>query len=108
MVRHLDPAAALAYRTPVQEHLLSADGKAAGMLTLLGIMFTVLARCGTSSGPYHVGRWHSANRLPRLDDRLCRARPGGRDSGVPHHLAALPQGSAQPGLLRRHRQALTR
>lgn len=45
MVRYLDPAAALAYRTPVQEHLLSADGKAAGILTLLGLMFTVLARC---------------------------------------------------------------
>lgn len=44
-VRHLDPAAALTYRTPVQEHLVSADGKAAGILTLLGIMFTVLARC---------------------------------------------------------------
>src|SRR6476646_4531214 len=46
MVRHLDPAAALAYRTPLMEHFLSADGKAAGVLTLMGMMFTVLARLG--------------------------------------------------------------
>jgi hypothetical protein len=44
MVRSLDPAAALAFRTPLMEHFLSADGKAAGVLTLLGMMFTVLAR----------------------------------------------------------------
>ena len=44
--RHLDPATALAFRTPLQEHVLSADGKAAGILTLLGMMFTVLARLG--------------------------------------------------------------
>ena len=44
--RHLDPATALAFRTPLQEHVLSADGKAAGILTLLGMMFTVLARFG--------------------------------------------------------------
>ncbi len=48
MVRHLDPAAALAYRTPLMEHFLSADGKAAGILTLMGMMFTVLARLGTA------------------------------------------------------------
>ena len=42
--RHLDPAAALAFRTPLHEHVLSADGKAAGVITLLGMMFTVLAR----------------------------------------------------------------
>jgi hypothetical protein len=42
--RHLDPAAALAFRTPLHEHVLSADGKAAGVITLLGLMFTVLAR----------------------------------------------------------------
>ena len=41
---HLDPAAALAFRTPLHEHVLSADGKAAGVITLLGMMFTVLAR----------------------------------------------------------------
>jgi hypothetical protein len=44
--RHLDPAAALAFRTPLHEHVLSADGKAAGIITLLGMMFTVLARFG--------------------------------------------------------------
>ena len=43
---HLDPAAALAFRTPLHEHVLSADGKAAGVITLLGMMFTVLARFG--------------------------------------------------------------
>jgi len=48
MVRHLDPAAALAFRTPLMEHFLSADGKAAGILTLMGMMFTVLARLGTA------------------------------------------------------------
>ena len=41
---HLDPAVALAFRTPLHEHVLSADGKAAGVITLLGMMFTVLAR----------------------------------------------------------------
>lgn len=47
VARYLDPAAALAYRTSLHEHLLSADGKAAGILTLLGLMFTVIARFGT-------------------------------------------------------------
>ena len=42
----LDPAAALAFRTPLHEHVLSADGKAAGVITLLGMMFTVLAKFG--------------------------------------------------------------
>ena len=42
----LDPAAALAFRTPLHEHVLSADGKAAGVITLLGVMFTVVARFG--------------------------------------------------------------
>src|SRR3954451_6113890 len=42
--RHLYPAAALAFRTPLHEHVLSADGKSAGVITLLGMMFTVLAR----------------------------------------------------------------
>jgi hypothetical protein len=46
VARHLDPAAALAFRTPLHEHVLSADGKAAGVLTMLGMMFTVLARFG--------------------------------------------------------------
>src|SRR5256885_3524795 len=45
--RHLDPAAALAFRTPLHEHVLSADGKAAGVITLLGVMFTVVARFGS-------------------------------------------------------------
>jgi hypothetical protein len=44
VAQHLDPAAALAFRTPLHEHVLSADGKAAGVITLLGMMFTVLAR----------------------------------------------------------------
>jgi len=44
---HLDPAAALAFRTPLHEHVLSADGKAAGVITLLGMMFTVVARFGS-------------------------------------------------------------
>jgi hypothetical protein len=43
----LDPAAALAFRTPLHEHVLSADGKAAGVITLLGMMFTVVARFGS-------------------------------------------------------------
>ena len=43
---HLDPAAALAFRTPLHEHVLSADGKAAGVLTMLGVMFTGIARFG--------------------------------------------------------------
>lgn len=46
MPAQLDPAAALAFRTPLHEHVLSADGKAAGVITLLGMMFTVVARFG--------------------------------------------------------------
>lgn len=46
----LDPTAALAFRTPMQEHVASADGKAAGVLTLLGLMFTILTRLGTALG----------------------------------------------------------
>jgi Family of unknown function (DUF5706) len=45
--RHLDPAAALAFRTPLQEHPPAADTKAAAILTGLGIMFTMLAKYGT-------------------------------------------------------------
>jgi hypothetical protein len=45
--RSLDPAAALAFRTPLQEHAPAADTKAAAILTALGIMLTLLARYGT-------------------------------------------------------------
>ena len=44
--RHLDPAAALAFRTPLQEHAPAADTKAAALLTGLGIMLTTMARFG--------------------------------------------------------------
>jgi Family of unknown function (DUF5706) len=44
--RHLDPAAALAFRTPLQEHPPAADTKACAILTALGIMFTMLAKYG--------------------------------------------------------------
>jgi hypothetical protein len=53
---HLDPAAALAFRTPLHEHVLSADGKAAGVITLLGMMFTVLARFGGQVSEMVQGR----------------------------------------------------
>ena len=42
----LDPPAALAFRTPLQEHAPAADTKAGAILTLLGLMFTLLARFG--------------------------------------------------------------
>ncbi len=42
--RHLDPAAALAFRTPLQEHPPAADTNASATLTALGIMFPLLAR----------------------------------------------------------------
>lgn len=45
-----DGAATLAGRTPVNSETLGADGKAAAVLTLLGIMFTVLARFGPELG----------------------------------------------------------
>ena len=44
MFRHLDPAAALAFRTPLQEHPAAADTKATATLTALGIMFPLLAK----------------------------------------------------------------
>ena len=40
----LDPAAALTFRTPLQEHPPAADTKAGSIITLSGIMFTVLAK----------------------------------------------------------------
>lgn len=47
LYRHLDPAAALAFRTPLQEHTPAADTKAAAVLTALGIMFPLLAKFGS-------------------------------------------------------------
>ena len=41
--RHLDPAAILAFRTPLQEHPPAADTKAAGILSAFGIMFALLS-----------------------------------------------------------------
>src|SRR4051812_31559408 len=54
--RHLDPAAALAFRTPLQEHPPAADTKAASILTALGIMLTLLARYGTHLTEMLLGR----------------------------------------------------
>ncbi len=45
-VRHLDPASALAFRTPLQEHAPAADTKAGAILSALGLMFALLARYG--------------------------------------------------------------
>lgn len=42
--KNLDPAAALAFRTPLQEHTPAADTKATALLTAFGLMFTILAR----------------------------------------------------------------
>jgi hypothetical protein len=46
----LDAATTLASRTPVGSEIMGADGKAAIVLSLLGIMFTVLARFGSELG----------------------------------------------------------
>jgi hypothetical protein len=54
--RHLDPAAALAFRTPLQEHPPAADTKAASILTALGIMLTLLARYGAHFTEMLLGR----------------------------------------------------
>ena len=43
-VRQIPPSAVLAYRTPLEQHPLSADGKATTVLTLVGLMFTILGR----------------------------------------------------------------
>ena len=56
--RHLDPAAALAFRTPLQEHPPAADTKAAAILTAIGIMLTLLARYGTHFGEMLLGGGH--------------------------------------------------
>ncbi len=40
----LGPANALGYRTPIQEHAPAADTKAAALLTVSGLMFTLVAR----------------------------------------------------------------
>lgn len=54
--RHLDPAAALAFRTPLQEHPPAADTKAAALLTGLGIMLTLVAKYGDTLGVIFRGR----------------------------------------------------
>src|SRR3954452_23482353 len=46
----LEAAATIACRTSVTAETLGADGKAAVVLSLLGIMFTVLARFGGELG----------------------------------------------------------
>ncbi len=51
LFRHLDPAAALAFRTPLQEHPPAADTKAAAILTALGIMFPLMAKFGPQLSP---------------------------------------------------------
>jgi hypothetical protein len=64
MVRYLDPAAALAYRTPLEPHPASADNKAAALLTLMGLMFTLLGRYAGSINAVLTGegwrRWAAA------------------------------------------------
>lgn len=45
-----DWAALLAYRTPLQEHALACDGKAAAILAALGIMSTIVARYSSTVG----------------------------------------------------------
>jgi len=54
--RYLDPAAALAFRTPLQEYPPAADTKASAALTALGIMFPLLARFGTTLSQLLGGR----------------------------------------------------
>ncbi len=61
-----DAAATLAGRTPVGSETMGADGKAAGILTLIGIMFTVLARFGTELG----GLLHSTSPLRKVTAAL--------------------------------------
>lgn len=56
MAGPLDPPAALAFRTPLQEHPPAADTKAGAILTLLGLMFTLLARYGQHLGETLDGR----------------------------------------------------
>jgi hypothetical protein len=43
MPHRLDAAATLAFQTPLQEHPPAADGKAGALLTMIGLMFSLLA-----------------------------------------------------------------
>ncbi len=43
MPHRLDAAAALGFQTPLQEHPPAADAKAGALLTVIGLMFTLLA-----------------------------------------------------------------
>ena len=43
MPHRLDAAATLAFMTPLQEHPPAADGKAGAILTVIGLMFSLLA-----------------------------------------------------------------
>jgi hypothetical protein len=72
--RHLDPAAALAFRTPLQEHAPAADTKAAAILTALGIMLTLLARYGVHLTEMLLGR--GSEKLLLLALLLGFAGPG--------------------------------
>ncbi len=60
--RRLDAAAALAFRTPLQEHPPAADTKAGAILTALGLMFTILARYGPRLSA--MLRGHNLERWP--------------------------------------------
>jgi hypothetical protein len=55
----LDPVASLAFRTPLGDHPLSADGKAAAILTLLGLMFSIIGRYAGNVGVMIKSQdWH--------------------------------------------------
>ena len=70
--RHLDPAAALAFRTPLQEHPPAADTKAAAILTALGIMLTLLARL--RDAPDGDAHWAGGSRSSSWSS-CCSASP---------------------------------
>lgn len=61
---HLDPVRMLAFRTPVQDQPGLADTKAAAVLTVSGLLFTLVARFGDAIAD--VVRGAGANRYAAL------------------------------------------
>ncbi len=68
-LRSLDPAASLAYRTPIQEHPPAADLKAGAILTASGILATLTARFS----PAYIQMMHRSGMVKILDILLLIA-----------------------------------
>lgn len=77
MPRRLDAAANLAFMTPLAEHAPAADGKSAALLTVIGLMFSLLA-----SQSEHLQAMFSMPSFERILAGLLLAGFGGLGLGT--------------------------